>query len=472
MADVAVEQTGVAGAAGGAAVSSAEHAGNRSMPSIGQAYVAAAVLAVAQMCATLNNGVTTLLVEAIKRDLQLSDMQMGYLLGFAGVVFYALIGIPAARLADRYNRKWLLAASIMVWSAATAACGVAGTFWQFFAARFGIGAGESINGPLSYSLLADYFPPNRLPRGIAIYNVGLQGGGALSLLLGAFLIQLFAKTPVMDVPLVGPVRDWQMVFIITGLIGLPVTLLVMALSEPPRRSARLSAVMGMEAKDASLMEVLAYLLRNWRLYGPMFLGLSLTSIHMMGMGNWIAAFFARTYGWQPSTFGSYSGLLTLVLAAPALIGAIWVNELFHKRGHADTNMRVMAMGITAAAPFMIAAPLMPSPWLALIFNAIGPAFMLVAAPSLNTALQIVTPNEMRGRVTAIYLFIMLAAGGSIGPTLFAFLTEHVFGDPALLRYSILTSAVLTFPTSALVYWLGVKAYRERILAMRAAGQAV
>ena len=441
-------------------------------PSLKQAYFAAWVLAIAQMCAALNNGVTTLLVESIKRDLALTEMQMGYLLGFASILFYALIGIPSARLVDRYNRKWLMTASIVFWSAATGACGLATNFWQLFAARFGIGAGELINGPLSYSLLADYFPPEKLPRGIAIYNVGLQGGGALSMLLGAFLIQTFAGAPKIDVPLLGVLSDWQLIFIITGLIGLPIALLVMALSEPARRGVKVTTIMGLDSQSATFLQVIAYLLKNWRLYGPMFLGLSLTSIHMMGMGNWIAAFFTRTYGWEPQTFGYYSGTLTLALTAPALFCAIWLNEYFRKRGHADTNMRVMAIGITLAAPFMIMSPLMPTPWLALVTHAIGPAFMLVAAPSLNTALQIITPNEMRGRVTAIYLFVMLAAGGSIGPILFAFLTAHVFGDPALLRYSILVSASLLFPASAAAYWVGVKPYRKRILEMRAAGAQV
>src|SRR5690606_6786113 len=161
-------------------------------PPIRQAYFAACVLAIVQMCAMLNNGVMTLLVEPVKRDLDLTDLEMSYLLGFSVVLFYAFVGIPAARLADRHNRKWLMTISVAVWSAATAACGLANSFWQFFAARFGIGAGESISGPLSYSLLADYFPPDKLPRGIAIYNVGLQGGNALSLLLGSFLIYLLA----------------------------------------------------------------------------------------------------------------------------------------------------------------------------------------------------------------------------------------------------------------------------------------
>ncbi len=250
-------------------------------PALRQAYYVAWILAIVQMCAQLNNGVMSLLVEPVKRDLRLTDLQMSYLLGFSAVLFYVLIGIPAARLVDRHNRKWLLTFSIMVWSAATAACGLAQSFWQFFAARVGIGTGECINIPLSYSLLADYFPPDKLPRAITIYNVGLQGGTALSLLLGAFMIQV--------------VRDWQVVFILTGLVGLPIALLVTRIVEPARRSTLGGVVKKRsQARRATLRDVLGYLLENKRVYGPIFLGLGLTSMHLFGLAAWTPAFYGRT----------------------------------------------------------------------------------------------------------------------------------------------------------------------------------
>ena len=442
-------------------------------PALRQAYYVAWILALVQMCAQLNNGVMSLLVEPVKRDLHLTDLQMSYLLGFSVVLFYVVIGIPAARLVDRHNRKWLLTLSVAAWSAATAACGLAHSYWQFFAARVGIGTGESINGPLAYSLLADYFPPDKLPRGIAIYNVGFQGGTALSLLLGAFMIHILTGLPSIEVPLLGTVRDWQVVFLLAGLVGLPIALLVAGLAEPARRGT-LGALPKKESRagGATLRDVLGYLLENKRVYGPIFLGLCFTSMHMFGLAAWSAAFYGRTYGWSPSTVGLYSGLLNLGLALPALGGSVWFNDLLRKRGHADANMRVLALGFSSAAPFMILGPLMPSPWLALAMSGLGSALMLLAAPSLNAALQIITPNEMRGQMTALYMFVMYAIGGGLGPTYFAFLTEHVWGDEKLLNYTIATSAALLFPAASLVYWAGVKPYRARILEMRAAGAPV
>ncbi|MBO9604235.1 MAG: MFS transporter [Novosphingobium sp.] len=465
MTETSIDASGTAGHAEQSA------GADSSWPPLRQAYAAAWILAIVQMCALFNNGVMTLLVESVKRDLHLSDMQMSYLLGFSVVLFYAFVGIPAARLVDRHNRKWLMTGSIALWSAATAACGLATTFWQFFAARFWIGTGESINGPLSYSLLADYFPPEKLPRGIAIYNAGMQGGAALSLMFGAAMLQFLAGMPPIVLPGIGALKDWQVVFIVTGLLGIPVGLLMMCVAEPKRRRFAANADPSAH-RMVTLREVLAYLVAHRRLYGPMFLGLSLTSIHMMGLAGWTAAFYSRTYGWSPAQVGFYQGTLSLVLAVPGLLGAILLNDWFRKRGHADTNMRVMAIGLTIAMPFAILAPLMPSPWLALALFATGPAIMLIAAPSLNTALQIITPNAMRGQMTAIYLFLVLALSQGLGPTWMAFLTEHVFGEEKLLRYAIATSAAILFPATAISYWVGLKPYRERILEMRAAGAPV
>ncbi len=445
---------------------------NTPWPPLRQAYYAAWVLAAGQMCAQLNNGVMSLLVEPVKRDLGLSDLELSYLLGFSSVLFYVLIGIPASRLVDRYNRKWLMTGAVVVWSAATAACGLAHSYWQFFAARFGIGAGESINGPLSYSLMADYFPPAQLPRAIAIYNVGFTGGNALALLLGALLIQILASLPTIEIPLFGVVRDWQLVFIFTGLIGLPIALLTASIAEPRRRNLGEAVTSSGQPRAATPREVLTYLLKNWLVYGPIFIGLCFTSLHMFGTAAWSAAFYIRTFGWDPAKVGLYMGLLSLALALPSLAGAIWINDWFRKRGHADTNMRVLAIGFSIASPFMILWPLMPSAGLALALSGIGSALMLFVAPSLNSAMQIVTPNGMRGQITALYLFTMFAVGGGFGPTFFALITEYVWGDETLLRYTFASSAAILFPAAAFTYWVGVKPYRERILAMRAAGAQV
>ena len=251
---------------------------------------------------------------------------------------------------------------------------------------------------------------------------------------------------------------------------------VAILAAPPaaraRRNLVIDAAPAAAPQGANFREVLAYLARHWPVYGPIFIGLCFTSLYMFGSAVWRPAFFGRTYGWDPARSGLYLGLLNLALAIPSLLGAVWINDWFRKRGHADTNMRVLAIGFSAAAPLMILWPLMPNPWAALAMSGVGTSLMLFAAPSLNSAMQIVTPNGMRGRITALYLFTMTAVGGGFGATLFALITNKVLQDESLIRYTFAASGAVLFPAAALTYWLGVRPYRRRILAMRAAGAPV
>jgi MFS family permease len=300
-----------------------------------------------------------------------------------------------------------------------------------------------------------------------VLNIGFTAGNAVALLLGALMISILNGLPDVHVPLLGVVREWQLVFILTGLVGLPVALLAATIIEPKRHGLSASARTGDKPRGPTLREVLAYLWKNWRVYGPMFLGIALTSLHMFGLAAWNAAFFGRTYGWDPAKVGLYLGLINLGIALPSLGGAILINDFFRNRGHADTNMRVLAVCFTLATPFMILGPLMPSAWLALAMSGITSAFMMVAAPSMNTALQVITPNDMRGRMTALHLLTMMGVGGGFGPTFFAFLTQYVWGDEKLLRYAIASSALLLFPAAALVYWSGLKPYRARMLELKA-----
>src|SRR5581483_12435678 len=129
-------------------------------------------LALATMVNFLDRGILTLLVEPIKRDLKLSDVQMSLIMGFAFTFFYAVLGLPVARLVDRKNRKLIMTAGIAIWSVMTMLCGLAKTFWHLFIARMGLGVGETTSGPSAYSLLSDYFPPHRLPRAISFMQVG------------------------------------------------------------------------------------------------------------------------------------------------------------------------------------------------------------------------------------------------------------------------------------------------------------
>ena len=421
------------------------------------AWLAVCVFALALMFAELDRGVIQLLIEPIKHDFHLTDTQMSLLLGLSVVVFYAFIGIPMSRLVDTMPRNVILSIGIAVWSGLTACCGLAQNFWQLFFCRIFVGAGGAIHGPGTYSMMADYFPRERLPRAIAVMQIGFIMGGGLALVLGAAVIQAIANVPPIHVPFVGVIRNWQLVFICVGLPGLVVALLQRLVPEPPRRG-RLAAG-GSTALPLGV--IVRYLGQHWRVYGPMFLGLALSAVESFGTAVWRAPFFQRTYGWTVSQAGYNIGLTQIVFALTGLVVGTRLTEYLTRR-YDDANMRAVAIFYSLSFPFSIIAPLMPNPWVSIVCSSFAYMCGIGGAVPQNAAMQSITPNEMRGQITAFYLFIFTVLGFGVGPTFISVITNYVLHDESMLRYSMAGSAAIMGPLACLIMWLGVRPYGRAI----------
>lgn len=429
-----------------------------------EAWYATSVLILTTTFALLDQGIMGLLIQQIKVDYALSDTEAGLLLGPAFVLFYAFLGLPLSRFVDRANRTVIMSIGVFVWSIATAVCGLAQNFVQLFVARMVVGAGESINGPASYSLIADYFPRDKLQRGIATMQIGSVAGGGLSLVLGGSMIWLIATIGNPELPLVGTLRPWQVVFIAVGLPGVLVSLLMLTVKEPPRHNLRL------DRKKVPMRGAIKYLFGNFALYGPIFIGLTLGSLDAGGRA-WGAAFFERTYGWSPAQYGTTAGVLQIFLMLIGLyLGTKWV-ESMQNQGKADAVYRNVLYCRAIALPFAILMPLMPTAWLALAANGVGMLMLGMSGPSLNALLQIVTPNEIRGQVTAIYLFIFIVVGSGIAPLITGMTTQYIFTSPDDLRWSIMLLHFVFLPAALIVTWLGLRPYRLEVERLNAADAA-
>lgn len=442
----------------GAAASNNEQAPKgQPWPEPAKAWYAVGVFALALMFLFLDRGIISLLVGPIKADLDLSDFQISLLLGFSLIVFNAFLAIPASRFVDIWPRNIIITAGIAVWSTMTVMCGFAYSFAQLFIYRIGVGVGEIVHGPATYSMMADLFPRERLPRAIAVLQIGFIAGTGISLLLGAFVIQLLLGIDNIQIPGTNlVVRNWQLVFIIVGLPGLLVAGLMMTVAEPPRRGRLVKL-----EKPMPLRHVLRYLREHWRVYAPQFIALGISATEVYGTRAWHPEFFRRTYGWSPQETGMVLGTALIIAAPFGLWGATWLAERFAKTRD-DANLRVVAIAYTLTPIFAIAAPLMPNPWLAVICLAIGFLIGIGGAVPQNAALQSVTPNEMRGQVTALYLFVFSVIGIGIGPTFIAIFTDFIFADEQMLRYSLALSATIMMPIAAIVMWWGVRYYGEEI----------
>ena len=421
------------------------------------AWYAVGVFALILAINFMDRGIVTLLVDPIKHDLGLSDFKASLLIGFAFILFNVVLGLPIARLADTRSRRAIIATGLVVWSTMTALCGLARNYVQLFVARVGVGVGEACNGPATFSMLADLFPPAKLPRAIAVMNFGFVGGTGLALLLGGTVLHFVSGMPPVSLPFIGVLHPWQVTFILVGIPGLVVAGLLSTVAEPVRRGR-----LQVQTRVMPVRDVLRYMYDNRATDGPMFLGLAFNVVLSFGNQAWIPTFFARTYGWTAAHAGIVQGTVVICTAPFGLIAGSLLSEWFTRRGYSDANMRVTCIGIGCAIPCGIAYPLMPSPELAVAVLMLQFFFNMLLPGPLNAALQIVTPNQIRGQVTALFLFVFNAVGFGIGPTWIATLTDYVFRQESMLRYSLLLSTALMGPLAVLTMLYGIKSYAESV----------
>src|SRR6266513_1319512 len=267
-------------------------------PARSAAYYGLFVIILATMLNFLDAQVFGMLAQRIKIDLGLTDEQLGFLVGPANVIFYVLVGIPMARLVDIYPRKYVLAGGVTLTGGITALGGLAQNFTQLFLSRMLVGAGGSAHAPGAYSMLADYFPPARLPRAIGFLQLGFIGGNALGIYRGGLLLTLVAAWPVTH--WMGlTIHGWPWVLMMVGAPGFVIVGLLLFATEPPRRG------LTVQGQAVPMKAVLREIWTRRSIYLPLFIGLAFSATEFLGLGVWRPAFLARTYGWSSARIGNW-----------------------------------------------------------------------------------------------------------------------------------------------------------------------
>jgi MFS family permease len=421
------------------------------------AWYAVGVFALVLMFGQLDQGVIGLLIRDIKTDFKLADWQISLITGLAPAAFFVVIGIPLSRFVDTSTRKYVLAAGIGVCSVMTALCGLAQSFWQLFGLRVFVGGGTAVNGPGTYSMMADFFPRPKLPAPFYTLQIGFILGTGLPLIVGAYALTRLSAVPVQHWGGL-TIHHWQMVFIAVGVPALLGALLLLTVPEPPRRGS-------VQPQAQSLWSIIGYLFKHFRLYGPMFFGLAFSAMETYGTAQWRVPFLQRTYGWGVNA-GYVLGVTTIVFQFLGLIIGSWFTAWMAKK-YDDAYVRVVAIFYTLTPIFAVAGPLMPNPWLAVICAGLTGLFGLAGAAPQNAAIQSVTPNQMRGQVTALYLFVFTVIGQGLGPSFISFFTDFVIRDESNLRLAMSVTAAFMTPIAALIIWLGVKPYGQAIAEIKA-----
>ncbi|GAM03037.1 MULTISPECIES: MFS transporter [Novosphingobium] len=419
-------------------------------PPAREAWTAAFLLMLAYTLAFVDRQALALLVQPIKEDFGVSDTAMSLLYGLSFTLFYVLVGIPVAWVADRSNRRNIIAASIFIWSLATAACGMVRSFTGLFTARIAVGVGEGGLSPSAYSILADYFPKEKLGLAMGVYNMGVYFGGAGALILGGLIAGAIPPNSDVLIPLLGTMKGWHIIFLLLGIPGALLSLAMFLVREPKRRGS----VSDAQPAAAPMGHFFSQLRTHGRAYFGIIVGFSLMIFVGNGTGAWIPAFLERSYGMNISEIGASYGWIVFFCGTGGALSGGFVASALEKRTPYG-NLKAAVIGFTALIPLTIGFPLMPTASLALA--GIG-AMNFFAGFNFGgglAALQGLTPNRMRAMVSVVYMLSINLIGSTLGPTAVALVTDLVFGDPARVGESISLVCAVASPLALVLLLVGM-----------------
>jgi MFS family permease len=365
------------------------------------------------------------------------------------------MGLPIAALADRRPRTRIIAAGLFLWSLMTATCGLARGFGTLFLARVGVGVGEATLSPAALSLISDAFPRDRVVRAVSLFVSAQSIGGGIALIVGGSVIAAVSHSSGaagMEVPLLGFMKPWQLAFLIVGLIGLPFLLLMATVAEPARNA------------PAGENDSFAAFVQHLRVAAPCLLCITgaqvMTTISGYSSQSWFPTLFVRVHGWSISTAGLVIGTTIAVFGSLGLFATARLTEWLTARGRPDGIMRAMSLGAIGIAlgNLLLAQGSLP----AAIVGMAAMVFCNASAAIVPAALQLTTPNRLRARVSALFLFAVNLLGLGLGPTLVAATTDYVFGDPKAVGSSVALVGFIAACAAAVVFRLGCGPYRAAL----------
>lgn len=406
--------------------------------------------------------ILSLLVIPIRRDLGITDTQMSVLMGLSFALFQAVMGVPIGRVADRRSRRTIIGLGVAAWSLMTMVSGLARSFTQLLLARIGVGVGEATLQAPAVSLIADYFPRARRATAMSVYTLGTFFGSGLAYLVGGAIAGAATARTRWELPLVGELYPWQVVFFAVGAPGLVIALLFATVREPPRHDTVLGA------PAAPFAALLRYVQANAAAFTTQSLGFALSATVNYGIAAWLPTFLVRTYGWPIARAGIVQGTLTMTIGVLGVVSGGRVADRLVRRGVVDGPLRVGIIGALGMVVFAGLYPLMPTAALAVLL--LAPVNFFAAFPwgAAYTAAAETMPGHLRAQGTALYVLVINLVSGVLGATAVALVTDRVFGDDQALRYSLSIVSVTGMTLAATLLWAALGPYK-RVVGKRVAG---
>lgn len=404
----------------------------------------------------MDRQILAILLELIKADLKLSDTQLGLLSGFAFAVFYAGLGLPVARLADRTNRRNIIAVSLALWSGMTALCGLAQNFVQLLLARIGVGIGEAGSSPPSHSIIADLYPVEKRASAMAIYSLGVVLGGGFGTLIGSQLAAAFG---------------WRIAIIAIGVPGLVLAIGVRLFVVEPKRGLSDASRVADSGAMPSIRSAFGDIWRD-RAARDLVAGVTLTSLIGYALVSFGLSYLQRSLGFSITEAGLF-GLVAAVFGTISGIAGGRLADWAAKRWGIHAQSWMVALLKVCALPFTLLFYLTDVPMVAIFAYGLHILFASSYLGPTFAMLQGLAPLRMRAMWAAITLLVINLIGLGLGPTLVGVLSDSLkpwAGDRESLRWALIIMASLT-PWAIFHYWragLHLKRGQDKAIAARAA----
>lgn len=409
-----------------------------------RAWAAVVALLVLTTLALLDRQIITLMVDPVRSRFGVGDAEMGLLQGPAFAIAFLLGSMPMGWIIDNFSARRAIFLAVLLWSAATIACGLAGSFAALVAARAIVGLGQAALAPAGWSIVATLFPPQRLSFAIGVLSTGTQVGAATSFVL-AGLILAEAEALGTAIPILAAVQPWQIVFFAAGAPGLALAFLAFA-APPRRRPAEGACTAAPRAFAAFLKANRAFLLCH-------VLGFSCLSALVYGTATWTPTLLLRSFGLSAREVGLILALIAVPVGASGLLFNGWAADRAFAAGRDDAHLRHFAavaviIAVVGGIGFLTIADLWP-----LILCLAATSFLQPFAGVAAAALQIATPVELRGRASALFIMIYQAFGMIAGPSAVA-LTASVIAVERPLATAIALAFAVFGAAAAACLWIG------------------
>lgn len=395
--------------------------------------------------------ILNVLAVQIMDDLKINNAAFGFLSGLSFALFYATLGIPIAMLADRFNRKWILIASMTVWSVMTALCGLAQGFWQLAAARVGVGVGEAGGSPPSHSMISDLFAANQRGTALAIYSLGVPLGTAVGNLVGGQI---------------GDAFGWRAAFYVLGIPGLLLALyFAFAFKEPPRGHSDGGVSAG--GPIPGLGEVARFMLSQRSLVHTIVGATLITAVGYGGLA-FTAKFLQFSHGMKLTTVANYLALQTGVVAAIGTFLGGYLADVMAKRD-LGWSAWVVTAAIVLSIPFQLGVYLLNDSTTVLwLMTATILVSGLYLAPTF-ALVQNLVGVRMRATAAALLLFVINLVGLGLGPLTVGVIADAftpIF-DKDAVRYALFTFSIFGL-WGAWHYWVAPRTLKEDLARAAAA----